>query len=110
MLSSAICQTLAASCLLSKLSLSHVKLNDTNVADICTIIQKARLLVDLDISWNKLFNGGFKHIFHPVSKNKTKLEHLECRGNGLGGDELDDLLYCISRSLKFLDLSSNNLS
>ena len=64
----------------------------------------------LDMSWNNLSNLGFKELFLPISRNKTKLEQFQCRGNGIGGKEIDDVLACGSRSLKVLDLSSNNLS
>ena len=45
-----------------------------------------------------------------VSRNKTRIQRLECRGNELGGRALDNTLSCMSRSLKVLDLSKNRLT
>ena len=49
-------------------------------------------------------------IFDPISKNKTFTQYLECRGNKIGGNALNNVLACVSRTLKVLDLSDNNLT
>ena len=95
---------------LQALLLQHNKLGGHGFSHLVNAITAHQGIRYLDVSWNNLTNSGFRALFMPVSRNKTKLEQFQCRGNGLGGKELDDVLGCGSSSLKVLDLSSNNLS
>ena len=67
-------------------------------------------LIHLDIGHNFLTNDEFVRLFGPVSRNKASIQRFECRGNALGGRALDNILSCVSRSLKVLDLSKNKLT
>ena len=64
----------------------------------------------LDISYNNISNSGFKSIYAPLQRNKSKIEVFQCRGNNIGGSPLDRVLSTISHSLKVLNLSCNKLS
>ena len=90
--------------------LQHNVVGGHRFAKLANGIRAHKSLSYLDISHNKLGNSGFTELFEPISKGKTKLEHLGSRGNELGGRVLDNLLSCVSRFLKILDLSDNKLT
>ena len=90
---------------LKTLFLQHNAVGGYSFTRLASGIRAHKSLIYLDVSHNKLGNSGFTELFDPVSKNKTKIERLECRGNDLGGRLLDNVLSCVSRSLKILDLS-----
>ena len=95
---------------LQTLLLQHNSIGGKSFYMVGTAIEHHPNLTYLDISYNNLQNSGFQHIFFPISRNKTKLEDLQCRCNGIGGPAVDKLLYSMSHSLKTLNLASNELT
>ena len=85
-------------------------LGGEDFSDLAKAIGKHRNLKYLDISYTKISNDGFVELFEPISKDKTKTQSLFCKGNNIGGNLLNVILASVSRSLKVLDLSDNNLS
>ena len=85
-------------------------LGGDDFSDLAKAIGKHRNLKYLDISYTKISNDGFVELFEPISKDKTKTQSLFCKGNNIGGKLLNAILASVSRSLKVLDLSDNNLS
>ena len=85
-------------------------LGGDDFSDLAKAIGKHRNLKYLDISYTKISNDGFVELFEPMSKDKTKTQSLFCKGNNIGGKLLNAILASVSRSLKVLDLSDNNLS
>ena len=85
-------------------------LGGDDFSDLAKAIGKHRNLKYLDISYTKISNDGFVELFEPISKDKTKTQSLFCKGNNIGGKLLNTILASVSRSLKVLDLSDNNLS
>ena len=85
-------------------------LGGDDFSDLAKAIGKHRNLKYLDISYTKISNDGFVELFEPISKDKTKTQSLFCKGNNIGGKLLNVILASVSRSLKVLDLSDNNLS
>ena len=85
-------------------------LGGDDFSDFAKAIGKHRNLKYLDISYTKISNDGFVELFEPISKDKTKTQSLFCKGNNIGGKLLNAILASVSRSLKVLDLSDNNLS
>ena len=95
---------------LQKLQIQHNNIGGKSFHLIGTALEHHPNLTYFDISYNKLENNGFQHLFFPISRNRTKLEELQCRGNEIGGKSIDKILSSISRSLRVLNLNNNQLN
>ncbi len=74
---------------LQKLMIKHNSIGGESFHEVALVIETMQHLTYLDIGFNRLNNSNFYDILFPVSRNKTKLEELHCRGNEIGGHELD---------------------
>jgi len=67
---------------LRKLSLVQASLCNKDTKNLCDIIKKSELLIDLDLSWNELSSQSMLKLAETLSTNRT-LKHLNLSWNFL---------------------------
>jgi hypothetical protein len=68
---SVICNQIAKGCFLRKLSLVQASLCNKDTNNLCDIIKKSELLIDLDLSWNELSSQSMLKLAETLSMNRT---------------------------------------